>query len=84
MLRRVDLARTDVSEQCIASIIRVTNIGELGTEIAVTSKLSNWDETLCHAQHVDDGGDTLLRNVRCYKSHTESHFRIRRSSVTAV
>jgi demethoxyubiquinone hydroxylase (CLK1/Coq7/Cat5 family) len=31
MLRRVALVRTDVSEERIASIIRVTKIGELGT-----------------------------------------------------
>jgi hypothetical protein len=38
MLRRVALARTDVSEELSASIIRVTRIGELGTTLAVTSK----------------------------------------------
>jgi hypothetical protein len=36
MLRRVALVRTDVSEELISSIIRVTIIGELGT-LAVTS-----------------------------------------------
>jgi hypothetical protein len=36
MLRHVALARTDVSEELSASIIRVTRIGELGT-LAVTS-----------------------------------------------
>jgi hypothetical protein len=36
MLRRVDLVRTDVSEELSASFIRVTRIGELGT-LAVTS-----------------------------------------------
>jgi hypothetical protein len=35
-LRRVDLVRTDVSEERSASI-RVTRIGELGTTLAVTS-----------------------------------------------
>jgi hypothetical protein len=34
MLRRV--AKTGVSEEHIASIIRVTRIGELGTTLAVT------------------------------------------------
>jgi hypothetical protein len=38
MLRRVDLVRTDVSEELSASFIRVTRIGELGTTLAVTSK----------------------------------------------
>jgi hypothetical protein len=37
MLRRVALVRTEVSEECRASIIRVTRIGELGTTLAVTS-----------------------------------------------
>jgi hypothetical protein len=37
ILRRVVLARTDVSEERSASIIRVTRIGELGTTFAVTS-----------------------------------------------
>jgi hypothetical protein len=31
MLRRVDLVRTDVSEELSASIIKLTRIGELGT-----------------------------------------------------
>jgi hypothetical protein len=37
MLRRVALVRSDVSEELIASFIRVTGIGELGTTLAVTS-----------------------------------------------
>jgi hypothetical protein len=37
MLRRVALARTDVSEELSASFIRVTRIGELETTLAVTS-----------------------------------------------
>jgi hypothetical protein len=37
MLRRVILLRTNVSKERIASIIRVIKIGELGTNIAVTS-----------------------------------------------
>jgi hypothetical protein len=39
MLRHMVVVRTDVSEECIVSIIRVTRIGELGTTLAVTS---NW------------------------------------------
>jgi hypothetical protein len=34
MLRRVDLERSDVSEELSPSIIRVTRIGELGTTLA--------------------------------------------------
>jgi hypothetical protein len=32
MLRRVDLVRTDVSKELSVSIIRVTRIGEKGTD----------------------------------------------------
>jgi hypothetical protein len=37
LLRHVTLVRTGDSEEGIASIIRVTRIGELGTTLAVTS-----------------------------------------------
>jgi hypothetical protein len=37
MLRRVDLVRTDVSEEPGAAFIMVTRIGELGTTQAATS-----------------------------------------------
>jgi hypothetical protein len=37
MLRRVALVRTDVREECIASIIRVKRTIELETTLAVTS-----------------------------------------------
>jgi hypothetical protein len=37
MLRHVALVRTNVSEELIASFIRVTRIGEVGTKLAVTS-----------------------------------------------
>jgi hypothetical protein len=36
ILRRVAILRTDVSEECVAYIIRVTRISELGT-LALTS-----------------------------------------------
>jgi hypothetical protein len=36
ILRRVDIVRTDVSEERTASIIRVTRIDELRTTLAVT------------------------------------------------
>jgi hypothetical protein len=35
MLRRVDLVRTDASEERSAYFIRVTRIGELGTTLAL-------------------------------------------------
>jgi hypothetical protein len=37
MLHRVVLVGTDVSEELISSIVKVTRIGELGTTLAVTS-----------------------------------------------
>jgi hypothetical protein len=37
MLRRVPLVRTDVSDERITSIIRVTRIGGLGTTLVVIS-----------------------------------------------
>jgi hypothetical protein len=39
MLCRLALVRTDVSEECSASIIRVTRISELRTTLAVTSSV---------------------------------------------
>jgi hypothetical protein len=38
MLRRVNLVRTEVSEERSASFIRVTRIGEIGITLAATSK----------------------------------------------
>jgi hypothetical protein len=37
MLHRVAVVRTDIAEERITSIIRVTRIGELGTTLAVTN-----------------------------------------------
>jgi hypothetical protein len=37
MLHHVALVRTDISEERITSIIRVTRIGELGTMLAIAS-----------------------------------------------
>jgi hypothetical protein len=64
ILRPVDLVRTDVSEEHIASIIRVTRVGELGVTLAVTSN------QLANSFHPDSGGDTFRRNVGSYKNHT--------------
>jgi hypothetical protein len=38
MLRRVALVKTDVSEECTSSIIRVTRIGELGTLAVISNR----------------------------------------------
>jgi hypothetical protein len=40
MFRRVVLTRTDISEEHIASIIRMSRVGELGTTSAVTDNRS--------------------------------------------
>jgi hypothetical protein len=53
MLRRVALVRTDVSEECSSSIIRMTRIGELGSTLTLTS-------------NPDIGGVTFFRNVSSY------------------
>jgi hypothetical protein len=41
MLRHATVVRTDLSEEHIASIFRMTGIGELGTTFAVTSNRRN-------------------------------------------
>jgi hypothetical protein len=46
ILRSVDLVRTDVSEERIASIIWSTTIVELGTTLAVTGSSSSSSSTL--------------------------------------
>jgi hypothetical protein len=66
MLLRAGLVRTDVSEQRIASITRMTRIGELGTTLDVTTSRS----TQRHCCHPDDGNNTFLGNVGFYNSHT--------------
>jgi hypothetical protein len=46
MLRRVVLVRTDVSEESITSVIRVTRIRELGTTLTATSNRSTTSSVL--------------------------------------
>jgi hypothetical protein len=41
MLRRVTLVKTDVSDELGAFIIKVTRIGELGTTLAVTGRVTS-------------------------------------------
>jgi hypothetical protein len=53
MLRHEALVRTDVSEECSASIIRVIRIGELGTMLAVTT------ETRCREILCDDASISI-------------------------
>jgi hypothetical protein len=63
IVRRVALVRTDVSEERIASIIRVTRIGEIGPTLAVTNNRNTMRRN-------SNGGDIFLRNVGSYNSHT--------------
>jgi hypothetical protein len=58
------LVRTDVSEELIATIIRVTRIDEPGT-LVVTSNRGRLRRI-----HPHEGGAKFLRNVVSYKSHT--------------
>jgi hypothetical protein len=67
MLRRVALARTDVSEALSASFIRVTRIDELGTRLAVTS---NRRTLRRNTKSPDQGGAKFPQNVGSYKIHT--------------
>jgi hypothetical protein len=48
MLRGVALVKTEVSEEDVASIIRLTRIDELGTTLAVTSNLNPLQHTTRH------------------------------------
>jgi hypothetical protein len=48
ILRRVALVRKYVSEESIASVIRVRRIGELGTTLTLTSNRSTLRRNMCH------------------------------------
>jgi hypothetical protein len=71
------LVRTDVSEEHIASIIRVRRISELGTMLPVTSNQStlrrntmlNVVPSLPILITLMMGGITFLQNFGSYKSH---------------
>jgi hypothetical protein len=75
----VALVRTGVSEKCIASFMRVTRSGELGT-LAVTTNRRTVRRNTKYSYDLDDVGDMFLRNVGSCKSHTASHARRRHSS----
>jgi hypothetical protein len=51
MLRRVALVWTDISEECIACIIRVTRIGELGTTLATEARYEETVNVPSHRRH---------------------------------
>jgi hypothetical protein len=68
MLCHVALVRTDVSEECSASIIRVTRIGELGT-LAVTTnrrmRLSYKTSALTRATQRNIPEEGILHSHSC-------------------
>jgi hypothetical protein len=64
MLRRVPLVRTDVSGEHIASIDRVTRMGELETTLAVTSKLRTNSRFLQDYHGVPAPEDGILHSHR--------------------
>jgi hypothetical protein len=77
VLRRVALVRTDVSDELSAFFIRVTRIGELGTEPRnISSQLTSvashsWRCSQSNDScHPDEGGTNFLWNVGSCKSHT--------------
>jgi hypothetical protein len=71
MLRRLDLVKTEVSEELNTSFIRVTRIGELGTTLAVTSnrrtlrRNTKWaTSVLTRATRRNIPEDTILHSHR--------------------
>jgi hypothetical protein len=81
----VALIKTDVSEDRIASIFRVNECEQVQSEIlcsciggdskntvAAYTRAYYFALYLLALVHPEDGGDTLLRNVGSYKSHTAS------------
>jgi hypothetical protein len=78
MLRRVAHLKTNISDECIATISRVTRIGELGPTLLGSVFFRSMLRLLVTANVVHSSpilvtlmiGDTLLRNVGSYKSLT--------------
>jgi hypothetical protein len=65
-----------MSEERITPIIRVTEIGEIGRMLAVTSNRSTlWRNT-------DDGGDMFCQNIGSYESHMASHPKLRAVNIS--
>jgi hypothetical protein len=74
MLRRISLVRTDVSEECIASIIRVTGIGELGTTLAAVVFLRSVLPLLVTASVVPTSPSLLSLMIEATVSYQKSIF----------
>jgi hypothetical protein len=66
MLYHLALVRSDISEECITYIIRVTGIAELGTMLAVTSSQSMLQSNtlMLEAIRVSEMS-VLIRATRC-------------------
>jgi hypothetical protein len=60
MLRRVALVRTDASEECIASIIRLTRIGELGTSSVTSNRSMLWSSFHSHYRETSNVTNTNI------------------------
>jgi hypothetical protein len=73
--RRMALVRTDVSERCVASIIKVTRIDELGM-LAVTSNRSTLRRNITRATRLNIPEDGFLHSHRRenLKSYTSFFF----------
>jgi hypothetical protein len=68
MWRRVDLVKTDISEECVASIFRV----------------EKFEREKSNFFYPEDRSDMFLRNVGSYKIRTLPHPRRRHSSIMPV
>jgi hypothetical protein len=62
ILRRVALVRSDVSEECFASIIRMTGIVKLGVTLAVTRTDARCEEVLIRATRYNIPEDGILHS----------------------
>jgi hypothetical protein len=67
---RIDLVKTDVSEERVVSILRLQK----------SASKKQRSSRLADSFYLDDGSGTSLRNVGLYKLHTAPHPRIRHSS----
>jgi hypothetical protein len=85
MLHGVAFVKTDVSEESNASINRVELLTITIYIVGASSQCSSVATYFLLCSHLansfqpDDGGDTLLRNVGPYKSHTAQGPRTRYS-----
>jgi hypothetical protein len=84
MWRRAALVRSDISEERVASIIRVKRICKLGTALASLLVTANAVHCSLILFQSDERGYAFLWNVSCHKSHTASHSRRRYTSYCSI